>query len=384
MDEIIKSIQKHNMDKFNHVNMQTAIIKGNMTAGNIHNSQKRDVVVKKNISNLVDTEQVEYGDLDKSKKSYKDKIDEMNKRRDPEGLEKAVNVVLSAVSDNPIAEAYSILEKGKKLPIGTVTNGRKKVAEGKWVDVKKEGKKDSKDSSEGVEKQFKEFQAEYDKTPDDKKAQYISDLKNKIKKVETSGSYNVSGKYGRELYLGAKKFIKENEGKSTGSQEIKDAAKADIKDYVDSGMMIGDAMDKVIKVYEDAIKNPPKIDSKQYVAEYKEALAYVKSERKKLSSGDITKIDRNSGADKSATDSQLKKRLENISSAPSKLDPKSPEKMDALASEMLKRGMDVNISVNKYKIRHNDFVSKFQVTGPEGSTEEFKKISDAVNFAKKG
>lgn len=48
------------------------------------------------------------------------------------------------------AEAYDVLgiqnpdlEKGKKMPVGTVSNGRKKVAEGKWVDVKKEGTKGS-------------------------------------------------------------------------------------------------------------------------------------------------------------------------------------------------------------------------------------------------
>ena len=28
------------------------------------------------------------------------------------------------------------LEKGKKMPIGTVSKGRKKVAEGKWVEIK--------------------------------------------------------------------------------------------------------------------------------------------------------------------------------------------------------------------------------------------------------
>lgn len=32
------------------------------------------------------------------------------------------------------------VEKGKKVPVGTVSNGKKKVAEGKWVDVKDEKK----------------------------------------------------------------------------------------------------------------------------------------------------------------------------------------------------------------------------------------------------
>lgn len=33
------------------------------------------------------------------------------------------------------------IEKGKKVPVGTITNGYKKVREGKWVPVKKQGKK---------------------------------------------------------------------------------------------------------------------------------------------------------------------------------------------------------------------------------------------------
>ncbi len=33
------------------------------------------------------------------------------------------------------------LEKGRKMPIGTISHGRKKVAEGKWVPVKKKGKR---------------------------------------------------------------------------------------------------------------------------------------------------------------------------------------------------------------------------------------------------
>lgn len=43
--------------------------------------------------------------------------------------------VIGKIKINSILNGF---EKGKKLPIGTVTNGRKKVAEGKWVLVKKD------------------------------------------------------------------------------------------------------------------------------------------------------------------------------------------------------------------------------------------------------
>jgi len=37
-----------------------------------------------------------------------------------------------------IMDVYSTLEKAKKVPIGTISKGKQKVAEGKWVPVKKE------------------------------------------------------------------------------------------------------------------------------------------------------------------------------------------------------------------------------------------------------
>lgn len=48
----------------------------------------------------------------------------------------------------------SELMKAKKMPIGTVSNGRKKVAEGKWVPVKKD-KQPKKDQPKGKDKQPK-------------------------------------------------------------------------------------------------------------------------------------------------------------------------------------------------------------------------------------
>lgn len=42
------------------------------------------------------------------------------------------------------------LEKGKKVPVGTVTNGYKKVAEGKWMPVKKEKKKNLLEGTKAV------------------------------------------------------------------------------------------------------------------------------------------------------------------------------------------------------------------------------------------
>jgi len=44
-------------------------------------------------------------------------------------ITKALHNRRMAIS-NKIADSF---EKGKKVPVGTVTNGRRKVAEGKWV-----------------------------------------------------------------------------------------------------------------------------------------------------------------------------------------------------------------------------------------------------------
>ena len=49
-----------------------------------------------------------------------------------------------------ISEMVEILEKGKKYPVGTVKNGRKKVAEGKWVKVKDEKKEEKKQEQKRV------------------------------------------------------------------------------------------------------------------------------------------------------------------------------------------------------------------------------------------
>lgn len=43
-------------------------------------------------------------------------------------------------------EGDDLIEKGKKMPIGTISNGRKKVAEGKWVPVKNDNQNQQKTS----------------------------------------------------------------------------------------------------------------------------------------------------------------------------------------------------------------------------------------------
>lgn len=97
MDDIIKGVHKHKLAQEQHVESIKSqmrgedVSKGVMSAGNIHSTKKKDSVVKKNIEKMV--------------------------------------------AENPDSD----IEKGRKVPVGTVTNGRKKVAEGKWVDVKKEG-----------------------------------------------------------------------------------------------------------------------------------------------------------------------------------------------------------------------------------------------------
>ena len=57
---------------------------------------------------------------------------------------------------------FDILTKGKEMPIGTISNGRKKVAQGKWVPVSEEksggGQKFFNEAKASAEKKFKEYQ----------------------------------------------------------------------------------------------------------------------------------------------------------------------------------------------------------------------------------
>jgi len=64
------------------------------------------------------------------------------------GFEKSedpISKITSKINEriNNIAKSFTVdeVEKGKNMPIGTVSNGRKKVAQGKWVMVKEDSKK---------------------------------------------------------------------------------------------------------------------------------------------------------------------------------------------------------------------------------------------------
>jgi hypothetical protein len=58
------------------------------------------------------------------------------------------------------------LEKAKKMPIGTVSHGRKKVAEGKWVDVPKGKAEPSKREIKGrTNRNSKYYDVDYDDGP---------------------------------------------------------------------------------------------------------------------------------------------------------------------------------------------------------------------------
>ena len=50
-------------------------------------------------------------------------------------------------------------EKGKKMPIGTVSNGRKKVGEGKWVPVKDDKKADTKENNDFLDSMYTKMDA---------------------------------------------------------------------------------------------------------------------------------------------------------------------------------------------------------------------------------
>lgn len=102
--------------------------KGAMTAGNIYAKNPKHEV-KKKIDKMFDPETEE--DEDDIKKENCGKS----------GIKKGQLVI----------EEADRLSKGKKMPIGTVSNGRKKVAEGKWVDVKDSKGKSNKEASEKKE-----------------------------------------------------------------------------------------------------------------------------------------------------------------------------------------------------------------------------------------
>lgn len=65
----------------------------------------------------------------------------------------------SKMENRPILE--SDFEKGRKVPIGTVSNGREKIDEGKWVTVKEDGTtKKKKKGAEEKEDSKKELAGE--------------------------------------------------------------------------------------------------------------------------------------------------------------------------------------------------------------------------------
>lgn len=198
----MKSIHEHKLGVQNHIDNNNAIMrdedligieKGVMTAGNIHAKNPKDDV-KKKIDKMFDPETEENTDDLKKKK----------------GLKKGQQMVI---------EAADKLSKGAKMPVGTVSNGRKKIAEGKWVDEKKSGGKkpaasekknmadaDGKPMTVGAQRQHKEIVAEYKKSDDKKK--YIDRMKAAVTKLESSGNSN-SSVYGKDLATAGKKFVKE-------------------------------------------------------------------------------------------------------------------------------------------------------------------------------
>lgn len=97
----------------------------------------------------------------KNGKTFEGKFDGINLTqpgmgwlRDSEGGTKPIS--LDTIVKSEITEALDILEKGRKMPIGTVSNGRKKVAEGKWVDVKEDKAKSKEDKAKDSDARFAE------------------------------------------------------------------------------------------------------------------------------------------------------------------------------------------------------------------------------------
>ena len=100
---------------------------------------------------------------------------------------------------------YIDLEKAKRMPIGTVSKGRKKVAEGKWVPIKENNNK-NKEYSEAEKNHI--FYHE----------KMISELKEEINRIEL--------KYGQDAVIGYKKKLEShikdlNEIKKHGLLEVK-------------------------------------------------------------------------------------------------------------------------------------------------------------------
>jgi len=54
-------------------------------------------------------------------------------------IQEKKELIKAKITDS-VTNQDEILEKGKSMPIGTISHGRKKIAEGKWVEVSKEGK----------------------------------------------------------------------------------------------------------------------------------------------------------------------------------------------------------------------------------------------------
>lgn len=145
MDDLIKSIHDHKLSVQRHIESQLPhsgdIEKGKMTAGNVYSKKKEDIV-KSNVKKMIDMDDDpdELKKKKKGKKDYSKMTKDCDEKRDPEGIEKAQMVI----------EEAERITKGKKDLIGTVRNGKRKVAEGKWVDAKKAKKKIDKKHSDRV------------------------------------------------------------------------------------------------------------------------------------------------------------------------------------------------------------------------------------------
>ena len=81
-----------------------------------------------------------------------------------EKSEDPISKITSKINEriNNIAKSFSVdeVEKGKKMPIGTVSNGRKKVGEGKWVPVKDDKKADTKENNDFLDSMYTKMDAE--------------------------------------------------------------------------------------------------------------------------------------------------------------------------------------------------------------------------------
>lgn len=125
---------------------------------------------------------------------YKDKKDKIEKKEKEDKLknekidkDKDYNIIYpSEINKKSIKEIEKIesLGKAKKMPIGTVSKGKKKVAEGKWVPVKEEKK---------------EKESEKEKPKEEEKEKSLTDnnrnmIKNALKKMASILAEALSGK----------------------------------------------------------------------------------------------------------------------------------------------------------------------------------------------